>query len=285
MPGRRATVAPGRRPGHTGAVPHVDELADELRRLGVRTGETLMVHASLRRIGPVPGGAAGVIRAVEQALGPTGTLVMILGARDDHDWVNQRPEEQRPALLADAEPFDHLHTPAQPDVGVLAEVLRTMPGTVVNDHPEARFGARGAQAHTLLADLPWDDYYGPGSVLQRLVLAGGRVLRLGADPDTVTVLHHAEYLADVPDTLRVRRLRRVRVPGGTRIVAVECLDDEDGIVPEDRQPAEDYFAIILREYLATGRASSGVVGGARAELIDAADIVAFGADWMTRNLR
>ena len=65
---------------------------------------------------------------------------------------------------------------------------------------------------------------------------------------------------------------------------VECLDDEDGIVPVDRQPAEDYFAIILREYLATGRAATGMVGGAAAELIDAADLVGFGAAWMTANL-
>ncbi len=74
-------------------------------------------------------------------------------------------------------------------------------------------------------------------------------------------------------------------PDGTRIVVVECLDDENGIVPDERQPAEDYFAIILREYLATGRAATGTVGDARAELIDGSDIVRFGAEWMNRNLR
>ncbi|HSO03819.1 MAG TPA: AAC(3) family N-acetyltransferase, partial [Candidatus Limnocylindrales bacterium] len=133
--------------------------------------------------------------------------------------------------------------------------------------------------------LPWDDYYGPGSALDRFVSAGGRVLRLGADTDTVSVLHFAEYCADVPDTVRVRRHRRVRGPDGPRIVVVECLDDENGIVPDERQPAEDYFAIILREYLATGRALVGTVGGAVAELIEASDIVDFGAHWMTANLR
>ena len=72
---------------------------------------------------------------------------------------------------------------------------------------------------------------------------------------------------------------------GTRIVTVECLDDENGIVPDERQPTEDYFAVILREYLATGRALTGTVGDAHAELIDAADIVTFGAAWMGANLR
>ncbi len=271
--------------GHTGTMLPRDQLIMDLHALGVRRGDALMVHASLRRVGPVEGGARGLVAAVESAIGPQGTLLMILGAQDDHAWVNARPEAQRAALLADAEPFDHLRTPVLPEVGALAEVLRTMPGTVVNDNPEGRFAARGGRAIELLADLPWDDYYGPGSVLDRFVSAGGRVLRLGANLDTVTVLHHAEYLADVQDTLRVRRHRRVVGPDGPRIVVVECLDDENGIVPDARQPAEDYFAVILKAYLALGRAAVGQVGGAQSELIEAGDLVAFGAQWMTDNLR
>jgi aminoglycoside N3'-acetyltransferase len=270
---------------HTGSMQTPTSLAADLASLGVRSGDLVFLHASLRRIGPVEGGGLGVIEAVERAIGADGTLVMILGAANDWDWVNSRPEPERAALLADAEPFDSATTPALPEVGALAEVLRTMPGTVVNDHPEGRFAARGRLAHALLDGLPWDDYYGPGSALDRFVAAGGRVLRLGADPDTVSVLHFAEYCADVPDTVRVRRHRAVLGPDGPRIVVVECMDDENGIVPDERQPEEDYFAIILREFLATGRARSGRVGGAQAELLAAADIVAFGSEWMTANLR
>jgi aminoglycoside 3-N-acetyltransferase len=270
---------------HTGSMLTPLSLAADLSCLGVRPGDLVFLHASLRRVGPVEGGALGVIEAVERAIGADGTLVMILGAANQWDWVNGHPEPERAALLSDAEPFDNVTTPALPEVGVLAEVLRTMPGTVVNDHPEGRFAARGRLAHDLLDDLPWDDYYGPGSALDRFVSAGGRVLRLGADPDTVSVLHLAEYHADVPDTVRIRRHRRVLGPHGPRIVVVESLDDENGIVPDQRQPEEDYFAIILREFLATGRAREARVGGTDAQLFEAADIVGFGADWMTANLR
>ena len=114
----------------------------------------------------------------------------------------------------DAEPFDPRTTPAQEDVGLLAELFRTTPGTVVSDHPEGRFGARGRRAAELMADVPWHDYYGPGSPLERVVEAGGSVLRLGADTNTVTLLHYAEYLAHVPDKRRVRRHRRARRPAG-----------------------------------------------------------------------
>ncbi len=269
---------------HTGPVLTPTSLSADLVALGVRPGDLLFVHASLRRIGPVEGGAAGVIEAVERAVGPAGTLMMILGAANEWDWVNRHPEDERAGLLADATPFDALTTPVLPEVGVLAEVMRTLPGTVVNDHPEGRFAARGPLAAELLDGLPWDDYYGPGSALDRFVSARGRVLRMGANPDTVSVLHFAEYCADVPDTVRVRRHSKVLGPQGTRIVVVESLDDENGIVPDERQPTEDYFAIILREFLATGAARTGTVGGAGAELFAAADIVAFGADWMTANL-
>lgn len=257
-------------------------LAADLRALGVRPGDVVMVHASLRRLGPVVGGADGVLDAIGDVIGRAGTMLMTLGARDDWSWVNERPVTERPALLASATPFDARSTPADPDVGVLAEVFRTRPGTVVSDHPEGRFGASGRLAVHLVADVPWDDYYGPGSPLQRLVDAGGRVLRLGADPDTVTLIHHAEYLADVPDKRRVLRHRKVATPGGSGLRTVSCLDDSDGIV--DR-PGEDYFVTILREYLALGTAAVGTVGGAVSELIDARHLVEVATAWMERHLR
>jgi aminoglycoside N3'-acetyltransferase len=232
-------------------------------------------------VGPVEGGADGLVDALEAAVGPGGTLFMTLGARDDWSWVNERPEADRPGLLRDAEPFDALVTPAQPDVGALAEVFRRRPQTKVSDHPEGRFGASGPLADQLVGAVPSDDYYGPGSPLERFVRSGGRILRLGADLDTLTVLHYAEYLAPVPAKRRVRRHRMVVGPDGPELRVVECLDDEHGIVDH---PGEDYFAVILREYLQTGRAVTGTVGGAAAELVDAADVVELGVAWMGRHL-
>jgi aminoglycoside 3-N-acetyltransferase len=238
-----------------------------------------MVHASLRAIGPVEDGADGVLDALDRAVGPDGTLLMILGAEIAHDYVNHLPEVERPALLADAPPFDAAAAPVLPEVGHLAEAFRKRPGTLVNDNPSGRFGARGRRAQELLADAPWHDYYGPGSPVDRFC-RGGRVLRLGASPDTTTVLHFAEYLADVPDKRRVRRHYVCRGEDGPEIRAIECLDDEYGIVD---WPGEDYFAMILREYLATGRAAQGRVGQAASELIGGADLARFGANWMTRH--
>ncbi|HOC17559.1 MAG TPA: AAC(3) family N-acetyltransferase [Vicinamibacterales bacterium] len=263
-------------------MPHhasIHALVADLASLGVATGDLVMVHASLRRLGPVERGAEGVIEALDEAVGPGGTVMMVLGARDDWAWVNDRPEPERAALLEGSPPFDALATPASPEVGVLAEVFRRTPGTRVSDHPEGRFGARGLLARHLLLDVPWDDYYGPGSPLERLVDGGGKVLRLGADPNTVTLIHYAEYLAEVPGKRRVRRHRLVATPRGPELRIVECLDDNNGIVD---YPGGDYFADILQAYLEQGRARQGLVGQAGSELLDARDLAEFAARWMTK---
>jgi aminoglycoside N3'-acetyltransferase len=259
----------------------VDAIAHDLAVLGVAAGDLLMVHTSMRRVGPVDGGAAGLVTALDRAVGPRGTVLVNIGVRDDWDWVNTRPEDERVALLRDAVPFDCLRAPADPDNGVFAEVFRTHPGTLVSDHPEGRLAARGALAADLTRDVPWDDYYGPGSPLDRFLDHGGRVLRLGADIETVTLIHFAEYLVQIENKRRVRRHRLVAAPGGPVIRVIECLDDSAGIV-ERPADADDDFGVILLEYLATGRALTGRVGGATSELIDGGDLVAHAVTWMAR---
>ena len=253
-------------------------ITDDLTVLGVRPGDVVMVHVSLRAVGPVVGGAGGLIDALDRAVGAAGTILVNVGARNDWSWVDGHPEAERPGLLAGSEPFDPSSTPADPDNGVFAEVFRTTPGAAVSDHPEGRFAARGHQAVELTEAVPWDHYYGPGSPLARFVARGGRVLRLGADIDTVTVLHLAEYLVDLPDKRAVRRYRLVASADGPVVRTVDCLDDSDGIASFDVE--DDEFGVMLTDYLATGAASVGTVGTARAELIDAADLVAFGQRWM-----
>jgi aminoglycoside N3'-acetyltransferase len=259
-----------------------DQLTSDLHRLGVARGDHLMVHASLRAIGPVEGGADAVLRAIEQAIGEDGTLLMILGARDVPEWGSEPSDAAVADALREAAPFDAMHTPANPEVGWLAEVFRRTPGTQVTNHPLGRFGARGRLAPWLLAEAPWDDYYGRNSPLQRLCDAGGRVLRLGAGLDTVTLLHWAEYLVPLENKRRIRRYVAVAAQNGCQIQHVDALDDSEGIVPWQ---GEDYFARLLKEYLAGGRGLRGVVGNATSELLEARDVVQFAVEWMRDHLR
>lgn len=245
-----------------------------------------MVHASLRKIGLArayygPGGADLLLDVLDRQIGPHGTLMMVLGTDYRNDWVNRRAPAERAGLLAGSDPLELSTAPAIGEVGWLAEAFRRRPGTIVSSNPSGRFGARGPAARELMHGQPWHDYYGPGSPLQKLCEAGGRILRLGADPDTVTALHYAEYLARVPDKRRTRWDYLLRTANGPRHAWVECLDDSEGIAAWE---GEDYFALILKAYLAAGRARRGLVGEAESELIDAEDIVRFGTAWMEANL-
>ena len=208
-----------------------------------------MVHASLRRIGLArtdfgEGGAEAILDALDAAVGPAGTLMMTLGTDYPLDWVNRRPVAERAALLAGTAPFDPRDAAVMPDVGWLGEAFRRRPGTLVSDNPSGRFGARppgrGADARPALARL-----LRAGIAARETVRPGGRILRLGADPDTVTALHLAEYLADLPGKSAARWDYLLAGEQGPRHVWIHCLDDPDGIVDA---PGEDYFARILKAY-------------------------------------
>lgn len=236
-------------------------LADQLTRLGVQPASLLMVHASLRKLGPIDGGADALLDALLQALGPRGTLLMVLGADDE-------------------EPFDACNSPVdEGDMGVLAEVFRTRRGVRVNDHAAARYGAIGPQSQQLLEPVPLHDYHGPGSVLARFTNCGGFVLRLGAAIDTVTLTHWAEYLAHVPNKRRVRR-RYQRADIGEQWI--EGLDDDGGIVDWEHG---DYFPQILLDFLKTGQARIGPVGACTAELFAAKAFVDFAVEWIEAHLQ
>ncbi|MDQ6672526.1 MAG: AAC(3) family N-acetyltransferase [Chloroflexota bacterium] len=106
-------------------------------------------------------------------------------------------------------------------------------------------------------------------------------MRLGADLNTVTLLHYAEYLVPLEPKRRVRRHHLVTGSNGPEVRIVESLDDSDGIVD---YPGEDYFGLLLRVYLDAGRVIAGTVCHARSEVIDGSDLVEFAVDWMSAHL-
>ena len=54
----------------------VSSLAGDVARVGVMQDMVLLVHSSLSAIGWIAGGAQALVLALEDALGPRGTLVM-----------------------------------------------------------------------------------------------------------------------------------------------------------------------------------------------------------------
>jgi aminoglycoside 3-N-acetyltransferase len=176
-----------------------DQLALDARALGIREGDLLMVHASVRAVGPVAGGPDQIHLALKDAVGHSGSIFMYASCPAYYDEVGRgdhAPEfeaELRETLPA----FDAATARSARDNGALVELLRTWPGTVANDHV-VRFICRGPHADALFAPQAWTYAYGADTPLARFAALGGRILLLGSDHDQVTFLHHAEHLVDVP---------------------------------------------------------------------------------------
>lgn len=231
-------------------------LTDDLAALGLQPGDLVMVHASMRAVG---GRAETVVQAILDVLGPDGTLMV---------YVDFEPTEEVPE-------FDLARSPAMGDHGVLAEVVRRWPGAIRSANPGASMVAVGARAAWLCADHPLSYGYGPGTPLARLVEAQGKVLLLGSHLEHVTLLHHAEHLARLPN----KRVIHVTYRIGGETVEIEEFDTSDGVV--EGMP-EGYFGDVLRAFLATGQAQAGPVGGARALLMSAAGLTRFAVEAMER---
>ncbi|MCT9934233.1 AAC(3) family N-acetyltransferase [Planotetraspora sp. A-T 1434] len=177
----------------------VSDLARDLRALGVRTGQTLLLHASLSAIGGVRGGAATVVTALRDVLGPDGTLVVPVHTADnsetspEHLRAIRGMTEAEVALFRRRMPaFDPLRTPST-GMGRIAEHVRTTDGAVRSAHPQTSFAAVGPRAAALMADHAPDCHLGEKSPLARLYKVQARVLLLGVGYDRCTAFHLGEY--------------------------------------------------------------------------------------------
>ncbi|OZC56330.1 aminoglycoside 3-N-acetyltransferase [Rhodococcus sp. RS1C4] len=255
-------------------------LGADVRALGIRGGDAVMVHAACGSVGTILGGPDALVDAILDVVGPSGTVLSY------QDWELGLdiwgPDGTVAAdIRPHVPPFDPSTARAARDHGILASTIGTRPGVLRSANPGASVAALGARADEFTRDHPLDNGYGPDSPFARLVRAGGRVLMVGAPLDTMTVLHHAEALADVPAKRRVRREYPFRGPDGETVWRwSEEFDTSDPVVAG---LDDDYFATVVREFLATGAGARGLVGLAESVVVDAGPITAFGIDWLERH--
>jgi aminoglycoside 3-N-acetyltransferase len=245
-------------------------LRDDLAQLGIRPGDLVMVHASLRSVGPIIGGVNVLVQSLLEVIAGEGTLAAYVDFEPFFD------EEDDPFEIP---VFDKLTAHAARDHGVLHETLRNWPGAMRSDHPDAGVVAIGQLAVWLTAEHPLQYGYGDRSPFAKFVEAQGRVLMLGAPLDTITLLHHAEHKANIPGK-RIRRYRRLMPTGnGPAWIDFEEFDTRE---PVCSALPLDCFERIARAYLAAGFGRSGQVGAAESFLFEAPELVHFAVNWLER---
>lgn len=126
-----------------------DEIIQKLKEVGLKNGDTVMVHTSLGKMGYVCGGAQAVIEALMEVVGDSGTIMM-----PTQSWKNLDPEtgvhweaDQKDwQLIRDNWPaYDKNLTPTN-TMGAVAEMFRQVSGSVRSDHPARSVCAWGRYA-------------------------------------------------------------------------------------------------------------------------------------------
>ena len=233
-----------------------------------------MVHASVRAVGAIAGGPDQIHLGLKDALTGDGTLVMYASCPAHYDEIGRghlSAAEER-ELLEKLPAFDPLTARAQRENSVLVEFLRTFPGSIVNSHV-ARFVAWGKHAHDLTSSQPWNYALGSGSALDRFVRLDGKILLLGCDHDTVTFLHYAEHIVDIPG----KRVARYMVPveeDGKRVWR-EMEEFDTSTVNAHPHWPDRFFARLVDTYLDQTNNRGGQVGDAPSFLLDARGLLQF----------
>jgi aminoglycoside 3-N-acetyltransferase len=183
----------------------------DLNRLGVLSGDVVLMHSSYKALGPVAGGIETVIAALIETVGDTGTLLV-------------------PALSYMQEPR-HVHdTRSTPScIGAIAEYFRLRPGTRRSLHPTHSVCGIGHHADMLLADHLLDKTpCGSHSPFQKMVDYDAKIIMLGCGLRPNTTMHSLEELVEPPYLLTGEKFYEITDGDGQTFNKNYCGHNFDG---------------------------------------------------------
>lgn len=187
-----------------------EEIKQTLKELGIKSGDRIMVHSSLKALGRIDGGAQGIIAALQESVTEQGIVAM--PAFSDCTDGGSRP------------PFNRENTSVEGWIGIIPETFRKTTGVRRSGHPTHSVSAWGADAETFLTQAdPYDCFAddGPWGKLAQ----NGKIVFVGPTTVSNTFLHACEkwFAGYLDETIGVieteegtRQVRVTNYPGGCR---------------------------------------------------------------------
>lgn len=256
----------------------VESLQADLHALGVEPGTVILVHSSLSAMGWVCGGSVAVIAALQEALGPTGTLVMPAHSPDltePSGWESPPvPESWWPVIRENMPAYDPELTPTR-SMGIIAETFRKQRGVLRSAHPQVSFCASGPQASRITDNHALAFGLGDHSPLARIYDLRGFVLLLGVDHGNNTSMHLAEHRATFPTKRVIQQGAPIATADSRRWATFEDVDIDSS---DFDRIGEDFLRSDAGRVVRRGR-----VGLADCQLMPQRDVVDFTVGWLEEN--
>lgn len=230
-----------------------ESIIQDLHGLGVRPGDSILVHTSLKQVGYVDGGPAAFIHALSETVGPSGTILFpcLTGRRENS--------------AEDPPPFSARTTPTTM-VGVVPETSWRMANAVRSAHPTHSVAAFGRQAEWFCADHEkCTSPCGMGSPYHKLATSAGKILLVGCSHSSNTSLHMIEEIAGVPYHL---------LPGRARYFITDWHGDQVEVdTPFHSWSFKRNFDIVSSFAYGRGFQVEGFVGSAKSILVSAQSLM------------
>lgn len=247
------------------------QIINELKELGVKRDDTLIVHSSMKSLGWVNGGAQAIVEALIEVVSE-GTIIMPSQSSDNSDPTNW----QHPPILAslhqelrETMPAYDQRLSAVRGMGKVVETFLRLEGVIRSNHPQVSFCGYGPKAFEILSTHQLEFGLYKNTPVEKMIEMDTKILLLGVDYDSCTLMHYAEYESGIRETI----IQGSSVYENNHVVWKEFkeLDLDSDIFLEIGKAYEDEVVIV-----------QGKVGAASVKVLSSKDIVNFASVYLKK---
>ncbi|MDB2160765.1 AAC(3) family N-acetyltransferase [Clostridium butyricum] len=251
-----------------------EDLIEGFKKLGVKEGQSIMVHTSLKSMGFVCGGAQIVIEALLESVKDKGTIMM-----PTQSWKNLDPQTgvhwEEPKewwqLIRDNWPAYNKDITPTNTMGQVAEMFRKWPGAKRSSHPARSVAALGRYSDYLTENHDLSNIFGKDSPIDKLYKLDGYVLLIGVGYDKNTSIHLADAIAEYPGKHNVNERSAVMINGKREWITYDTLavDGED-------------FEDIGRDFEKSYQVNKIKIGNGEIRFMKQREIVDYAVKWIEK---
>lgn len=177
-----------------------EQLTEQLKAMGIKKTDALLVHSSMKALGDVDGGADTVIDALMESVSD-GLLLM-----PAHTWKQM------------SEAYSYFDPETEPVcVGIIPELFRKRSGVVRSLHPTHSMAVYGKGAEEYIeGEERITTPCGPGGCWSKLRDINAKILLIGVTHTRNTYIHAIEEAFEVPERFTAQPVKfQVKHPDGS----------------------------------------------------------------------